>query len=118
MRQTHKQETLVSGANAGASYDSTPHQLAGVLQFSLHVVFSSATLNGSLKMQGSNDPNAYLSPGSSDWVDINYSTQTITSGASHLWNVTAASYNVFRFVWTRTSGTGTLSAYLVSKYDL
>lgn len=117
MRQVHKREIMASVAEAGSSYSSIPFQLAGLYHFSLHIIFSSNTLNGSLKLQGSNDPVAYTSPATADWVDIRGSTQAITSGASHMWNVSAALYETIRFVWTYTSGTGTLAAHLVNKYE-
>jgi small ligand-binding sensory domain FIST len=50
-----------------------------------------------------------------DWINVANGTQTITGGESHLWNVTAAAYHWARFTWTRSAGTGTVSAVFLLK---
>ncbi len=112
----NKSLTMALAATATSDFTSFPFPLEGLKDYSLHVKFSSATLNGTLKLQASNDPTAATAPSSADWVDVADSSQTVTSGASHIWNVSSSLYETFCFVWTHTSGTGTLTAWLQVKY--
>lgn len=98
---------LISTGNAGADYTSTQMDLGDILNLSIQVTFSSATLNGSLKLQSSND--------NTNYTDVTGSTQAIVSGASHMWSVVNATYRYIRVVWTWTSGTGTLSSNALIK---
>jgi len=109
MRQVAKIDLLASDVSASNNYTGISYQLAGVTKASIHVIFSDDSLEGTLKLQASNVP--------SDWVDISGSSQTVVSGASHLWNITAAEYFYFRFVWENSDGTGTLTAYVVTKWE-
>lgn len=116
MNQSDDTITLANGADASADYDGIPYQLSGIRDFSIHVKFSDNTVAGTLVLQGSNDPTAFTAPGSADWVNVLDSDQTVTSGASHVWNVQGANYKVTRFVWTNASGGGTLTAWLEVKF--
>lgn len=102
-----KEIALISAANAGANYTSTQLDLGDIFNLSIQVTFSSNTLNGSLNLEGSNDNSSYTT--------ITGSTQAITSGASHMWGITNATYRYIRVVWTQSSGTGTLSSKAVIK---
>lgn len=107
---------LASGATATSNYTSIVYELNGLDKYSIHVKFSDAGLAGTLKLQCSNDPTAFTAPSSADWVDVTNSSQSVVAGASHVWNVTEAMYKFVRFVWTRSAGTGTLTAWLEVKY--
>jgi hypothetical protein len=108
--------TLAEGATATSNYTSIVYQLNGLRECSIHVKFSSAGLNGTLALQASNDPTAFTAPSTADWVEVVDSSQAVASGASHVWNITAAMYKFIRFTWVRVSGTGTLTAWLDVKY--
>ena len=93
---------MISASNAGANFTSDPIRLGDLTTFSIQVTFSSGTLNGTLKLQGSND--------NTNWSDIGGSSQAVASGASHLWTINNAGYDYVRVDWVNSSGTGTLSA--------
>lgn len=70
--------------------------------YSLQVNNTGTALNGSYKLQMSND--------NLNWVDVASSTQAVSalSGTNSLmWNVADVNYLYARLVWTFTSGTGT-----------
>lgn len=116
MNQKDTTFTLTDGADGAVDYVGLPYQLNGVQDFSIHVKFSSNTLGGTLILQASNDPTAFTSPATADWVDVSGSSQTVTSGASHVWNVQNANYKFTRYLWTAGAGTGTIKAWLEVKY--
>lgn len=107
---------LASAAAGGADYTSIVYELSGLKDFSLHVKFSSSTLNGTLTLQASNDPTVATDPSTADWVTVVNSSQSVSSGASHIWNVEKANYKYVRFFWDYTSGAGTITAWLEVKY--
>lgn len=77
------------------------------------------SLAGSLKLQASNNPftdNVNMTPASDAvWVDIPGSTIAVSGVGSQFWNVADAKYSGYRIVWTRSGGSGTLSAYHLIK---
>lgn len=102
-----KEVEVFSAASASTSIDSVGFFLGDLNTYSVHITFSSSTLNGTLYLQASND--------NSDWPNISESQQSIVSGTSHLYSVQNAAYKYVRVSWTRTSGTGTITAKLVAK---
>ena len=97
-----KELQLVSAHDASTSFNSIGCQKGDLKDYSIQVVFSSATLNGTLTIEASND--------NSNYVTISGTSQSIASGAGHMYNVTDANYKFFRLAWAATSGTGTLTA--------
>ena len=90
--------------NLSASRTTDYENLDQDAGFSLQVVFSGTALNGSFKLQASND--------STNWTDLPSSSQAIsalTGASSVIWNIDAAYYNYVRAAWTFTSGAGTIS---------
>jgi hypothetical protein len=116
MNQVDSLSTIANGADVGDDYTSIPIQLNGVRELSIHVKFSSATLNGTLALEGSNDPTAFSSPDTADWVSVDDSSQVVSSGASHMWNILGAMYKFIRWTWVYTSGTGTATSWMDLKY--
>jgi len=104
-----KESLLLNAATATSNVTSIPYQLNDSKDYSIHVNFSSTGLNGSLVLEASNT-NA-----TNDYIPITESTQAVASGAKHMWNVYEAQYKFVRMAWTRTSGTGTITAYFVEK---
>ncbi len=94
-----KELQLASGIDAGSNFESVPMDLGDFTNYAVQVEFSSATLNGTLALEGSLDKTV--------WTTIPDSTQTVTSGGPHLWSATTAGYRYVKAVWTRSSGTGT-----------
>jgi hypothetical protein len=105
-----------------ASYNSTAYNLDYLEGFSVvaSVVETSASLAGALKLQASNNAfkDNYTNTENPDaiWVDIGGTSVTLTAGSTTvLWNVTQVYYGAFRYVWTRSSGQGTLTPFIVGK---
>lgn len=105
-----KEIALVSAADAASDITSVPATLGDLGNFSIHADFSSATLNGTLSLQCSND--------NSDWVEVTGSSQAVASGASHVWNISNANYLYVRVFWDATSGTGTLTCRMIIKENV
>jgi hypothetical protein len=96
-----------------ASFASNPLWLGHICNYSIQLEFTGSP-NGTFKLQMSNDPGQpsqqplvefnYVK----NWTDIKGSDQVITASGDHSWNVQDAGYRWVRFVWTRSSGSGTL----------
>lgn len=56
---------------------------------------------GSLKLQAN--------VGGSTWTDVASSTVSVTAAGDNMWNLADIGYSAVRVVYTKTSGTGTLS---------
>jgi hypothetical protein len=76
-------------------------------------------LAGTLKLQASNNPftdNVNMTPAADAvWVDVTGSSIAVSGAGSQFWNVADANYSAYRIVWTRTAGSGTLTAYHLIK---
>lgn len=102
-----KIDQLLSAADAAVNQTSVGVQLGDQKEYSVHVVFSSGTLNGTLTLEASNTD--------ANYVTISGTSQAIASGAAHMYNVSGASYKFYRLKWVATSGTGTVTATAVLK---
>lgn len=118
MNELDTQYVLTDAKLGTSSFNSIPYQLNGVRDYSIQVDFTGggSDLVGTLKLQASNDPTAFTVPGSADWIDVTGSSQAVSSSSSHMWNVIGAHYRTVRYVWTYTSGTGNVTAWLEVKY--
>lgn len=96
--------------SAGSSVSSVAYDLGDLTNYSIAVDFTGTNLAGTLKLQASND--------GTDFVDVAGSSQAITGAASHIWNVTGASYRYVRVAWAYTSGTGDITARLIAKENV
>jgi hypothetical protein len=67
---------------------------------------------GVLKLQASNDPVGLLNVQPTNWVDIPSATVNVTAAGYFLIPVTDISYAWVRAFYTRTSGTGTITAQI------
>lgn len=101
---------ILSAADASVNQNSVPYQLGDLFNYAVQAVFSSATLNGTLQLQASND--------TTNWHDITGGSQAIVSGLTHLFNVMNAGYRYVRCTWTATSGTGTITLNVIVKEPL
>jgi len=77
------------------------------------------SLAGTLTLQACNNPftdNVNMTPDPNAlWVDITGSAIAVSGVGTQFWNVDAANYSAYRVKWTRTTGTGTLTAYNLIK---
>lgn len=100
----------ISGDVTGSSVDSS-----FMLEVSLLAVVTGSSPNGTLALQGSNDMpvNGDLSPFTpTNWNNV--ATVTVNSTGTFLIPVTSVSYQWLRAVYTRSSGSGSLTARLKS----
>lgn len=102
---------LLDAQSMGANFNSDPVKLKNYKGYSLQLV-ATGTPNGSYKLQASNDPDIN---NISNWADITNSTQPITTSGITFYNVTDAYYMFVRLVYTRSSGTGTVTARVLLK---
>ena len=104
----------VSGSLA-ADLTLKPVWLGHICNYAIQLTFTGAP-NGTWKLQASNDagqPNATSEAqqyvGVINWTDIANSQQPISAAGDHMWQVENAGYRWVRAVYTRNSGTGTLT---------
>jgi len=102
-----KEDQLFSAADAAVNQTSVGVNIGDQKEYSVQVDFSSGTLNGTLTLEASNT--------NVNYVTISGTSQAIASGASHVYNVSGASYKYYRVKWTATSGTGTMTAVAILK---
>ncbi len=102
-----KIDQLFSAADASTDKTSVGVNIGDQKEYSVQVDFSSATLNGTLTLEASNT--------NVNYVTISGTSQSISSGASHVYNVSGASYQYYRVKWVASSGTGTVTATAVLK---
>jgi hypothetical protein len=93
---------LITDASMGADVTSQPISIDAKKGYSVQLIYS-GTPNGAFTLEGSVD--------GSTWESINGSNITITASGDSLYNIYNAQYALFRLVFTRASGTGTLNAY-------
>lgn len=104
-----------SATSMGASFNMSGVYIGHVVNCSIQLVFTGTPV-GEFKLQGSNDagsPNASQQPhlydGVSNWSDITSSVQAVSAAGDVLYNLSNLGYNFIRVVYTRTSGTGSLT---------
>ena len=105
-----KTYTLLDAVNAAVTVTSVELGLGDLDKFSIHADFSGATLGGTLSLECSND--------NSDWIMVVDSDQLVASAASHMWNVSGASYQYVRVKWVPTGGTGTITCKATVKENV
>lgn len=105
-----------STLDMGASFTSKPIYLGHISDYSIQLIFTGSPV-GSFSLQVSNDAgrisanseaNQYA--GVSNWTDLMGSSQSITASGDHTWVAKGAGYLWVRVVYTRVSGSGTLTS--------
>lgn len=97
------------------SITGTPTYLGHICNFAIQLVFTGLPV-GSFKLQVSSDEGSptQAAPGNyanvTHWSDVAGSTQAITAAGTHMWEVADSGNCWVRFVYTRVSGTGTLTS--------
>ena len=104
---------IFEDVDASASFNSNAFDIAKADASSLQCGnIASSNLTGSMKIQVCNEP-------SLGWNDLPNSTQAFAKvsaiGISNIWDLSRYGFAKFRFVWTYTSGSGTLTGVLNSK---
>lgn len=99
---------IIYQANAAVIANSNAIDCSQIYAVSLQASFSSSTLAGSLKLQGSNDLNT-----PTNWSDV--ATASVSSGTLTLIPTTQTCYQFIRANWTPSAGTGTITINLNSQ---
>lgn len=103
---------VASGDMEQTTITSTAMDLTYVQQYSVQAVYTGSPV-GTFKLQLSND-NAPCSS-AVNWTDYSSSSQAISAAGNYAWNVSFSNYHCVRLVYTRDSGSGTLTAIFGSK---
>ena len=97
-----------------ATITSNAIWLGHIANYSIQLVFTGSTPNGTFKLQASCDePNKTNAAETTvtNWTDITDSDQAITAAGDHMWTVENAGYTFARAVWTdSTSSAGTITS--------
>lgn len=105
-----KQNNLADAVDASVTVVSKVRDFGENKGFAIQVVFSSATLAGTLTLEGSLD--------GATFVEVAGSSQAIAAGESHLYNVANAFYTQVRVRWVRSAGTGTITIDMTEKENV
>lgn len=100
-----------NAASMAASITSPEISLNGIFGWSAQFIFTGSPV-GSLKAQVSNDQSylgGELIPAPTNWTDLSNSSTSISAAGDITYNVNLSFYNWVRFVYTSTSGTGTIT---------
>lgn len=116
---SRKNILVVDAADASASVTSDPIDVRDLVIGSIQVVFTGSTA-GTVKLQASNDVYQFLKqpspqPAPTNWTDVDNSSQSVSGAGTVMYNLTSMGYDILRIVYTRASGTGTMSARMVGK---
>lgn len=112
--------TRSDSVSMNATFNGDAMGIQFVNGFSICASWSGTDLDGTIKLQASNNPftdnvNMTINP-SAVWVDITGSSVVVSADTgSQFYNVADANYWAYRIVWTRTDGTGTLVAHHLIK---
>lgn len=98
---------LMQAADASVTQTSVQQDLGDQNDYGIQAVFSSATLAGTLTLEGSLDNVSYGT--------IDSSSKTVTAGGVHIYNVTNGAYRYTRLKWVPSAGAGTLTVKVVVK---
>lgn len=106
----------------GGNITSNGIYLANIFSYAIQAIWTGGgTPVGTFKLQGSNDngESGTTTLGATqptNWTDITTSSQAITGNSgSVLYDAASCGYRWVRLVYTRTSGTATLSANMNTK---
>jgi hypothetical protein len=106
MAVTFASNTLFSGADMSASFQSDEINLHNMNGFSIHAIFT-----------GSPTGTAYVavSIDGENWITLTDSSQALSAAGDIFWNVNTAKYKLARLHYTRSSGSGSMNAFFNTK---
>jgi hypothetical protein len=87
-------------------------QLDQIFAYSIQAAYTGSP-DGTLKLQCSNDYSPEFGTGT--WTDIADSSNSISGAGSSTWNVTSSNYAWVKFVFTFSSGSGTLNVHFFGR---
>ena len=95
-----------SGDMSVAVLTTEPVVLDHIQVCAIQAVFTGAPV-GALKLQAN--------VGGPTWTDVDGSTAAVAAAGNFMWNLSAAGFNSVRVVYTKTSGTGTMTVRVNGK---
>ena len=114
MRIRSEDLTLSSTDMTDATITSNAIWLGHIANYSIQLVFTGSTPNGTFKLQASCDEPNQTNPANTtvvNWTDITDSDQAVTAAGDHLWTVENAGYTFVRVFWTDSSSSaGTITS--------
>ena len=102
--------TLYDAADLSASVNSSAVDCGVIRDCSIQAIITGSSPTGTFKLQVSNDTGQVA-----NWMDLAGSSQAITTTGNIGWSISPMLYDWVRIVYTRTSGTGNVSALLRHK---
>jgi len=105
----------ISGTDMTSNITSAAIYLGHIANFSIQAVFTGATIDGSFKLQSSNDagPNNVHEKNQAtivNWTDVGNTNQAIVAAGDHMYNIQNCGYRWVRLVWTDSaSAAGTIT---------
>lgn len=96
-----------NGISLAASVNGTWMLMESGKGFAIQAVTTSSAV-GSLKLQASAE--LLSTNASTNNQDVSGTTQAVAAAGTYIWNLSAQKYRWVRIVYTRTSGTGTLTS--------
>lgn len=108
--------SFMNAVTINVNRNSNPYPLYDTYGLAAQAIIT-GTVAGTLKIQGTCDK-SQLGDGSdiaANWTDIASSSQNVSNAGTLIWNLDATYYTFIRFVYTSTSGTGTLTININAK---
>lgn len=99
---------LLVGASMAADVASNRIEITGISAVAIVAVYTGSPV-GTIKLQAS------VREDNTDWNDVADSSFSISSAGIYTWNYDPVAVPYLRVVYTRTSGTGALSAAVFKK---
>lgn len=110
-------DPIFTASDASVTQTSVAFPVNQVIGYSAQFVWTGSPV-GTIKIQVSDDPGTTASSPSQQpthWTDYSGSTISVSGAGNGTFNVNDAFYNWIRFVYTASSGSGTISGILNTK---
>ena len=91
-----------------ATITSDGYDVSQASGFSISIAVTGSPV-GVFKLQGSNSDT-----GTTTYDDISGATYSTTTAVNFSWNVSDVFYSFVRLIWTKTSGTGTITDFYIT----
>ena len=101
-------EQLTSTDLSTASITTSAYNLSQTTGFSMSVGITGSPV-GVFKLQGSNNPGNAAAATAGNWDDIPGASYSTTTTDHWTWNISDVFYKYVRLLWTKTSGTGSIT---------
>lgn len=112
----NEETTFLTSQSLGGNVTSAAQNVKDVNSYGIQIS-TTGSPNGLFKLQVSLDEGSPRGESATNWDDLENSQVYVNQAGSHSWNVNEAMYNWVRLVYTRVSGSGTLSARFVKKRE-